>query len=363
MLLVIFGAGASYDSLPSRRPIRASTPPLISSLRSDEDRETWRPPLANELFARRTNFERVRRHFPELYPLVSVLADRPEGVSLEDALEEIALESERVPRYVPQLMALRFYLRHLIATVQGQWNGVQGEVETNYHGLLGQIEVERERRGLAEKACLCTFNYDTLLEDALRLERQLFQSSAQYFPRSGFRLFKPHGSIDWARPLENLPRILQQRIKTDAEPAIIAAAASIDTTGAVGLPGELPRVPTIPAIAVPLKSKSTLECPSGHVEAFTALLPRVRSILTVGWRAGERHFLEILQRNLTRRVDLMCVGAGEDDARSIASELGEYLDVASASYGREGFSHFVATREGVPFIRAAMERWIHAPAT
>lgn len=364
MLLVIFGAGASYDSLPSRRPLPASRDPLPPSVaRPSDGREAWRPPLANDLFARRTQFEDVRRHYPELFSLVPTLADRPEGVSLEDALEEIALDAERVPRYRPQLMALRYYLRRLIVAVQHSWNGGTGEVETNYQGLLGQLEVERERRVIDEKACLVTFNYDTLLEGALRLEGQLFQTSAQYFPSSGYRLFKPHGSVDWARPLENLPRVLQQRIEADAEHSIIAAATSIDATGAVGLPAELPRVPMIPAIAVPLKSKSTMECPPGHVDAFAALLPRVRSILTVGWRAGERHFLEILQRNLTRRVDLMCVGAGEDDARTIASELSEFLDVASASYGREGFSHFVATREGIPFIRTAMERWIHVPTT
>ena len=48
MLMVIFGAGASYDSSPDFRPPQAgqnwSAPPLT------DERECWRPILANRLF-------------------------------------------------------------------------------------------------------------------------------------------------------------------------------------------------------------------------------------------------------------------------------------------------------------------------
>ena len=96
MLMVIFGAGASYDSAPSRPP------------RMQRDLE--RPPLAEELFADIDAFSEVASRFPRCLPIIPRLRDRPAGVSVEQALEQLQQEAEGYPEGYRQLAAIRFYL-------------------------------------------------------------------------------------------------------------------------------------------------------------------------------------------------------------------------------------------------------------
>jgi len=62
MILVIFGAGASYDSVPSRTPDRHPRALLYS-----------RPPLARELFLGTDFFMSVLSRFPGCHPIVPYL--------------------------------------------------------------------------------------------------------------------------------------------------------------------------------------------------------------------------------------------------------------------------------------------------
>src|SRR5205823_9977424 len=68
----------------------------------------------------------------------------------------------------------------------------------------------------------------------------------------------------------------------------------------------------LPAIAVPLETKQSYECPPNHLEAMREWLPQVDRILIIGWRAAERHFLLELEGHLRsdrseeRRVGKEC---------------------------------------------------------
>lgn len=76
MLMVIFGAGASYDSVPHRHP--AAFPNLAN-----------RPPLADELFADRPLFTDAMNRFPACEPIIPLLRHRNQGDSVEQVLERL----------------------------------------------------------------------------------------------------------------------------------------------------------------------------------------------------------------------------------------------------------------------------------
>ncbi len=85
MILVIFGAGASYDSVPARPP---------SEPRYVRERLDCRPPLANELFLDSGPFAEGLSRFPECHAIVPYLRRVPPDQTLEHVLETLQAEAE-----------------------------------------------------------------------------------------------------------------------------------------------------------------------------------------------------------------------------------------------------------------------------
>ena len=179
MLLVIFGAGASYDSY-------ADIPVEIQ--------EPSRPPLANQLFDDRKLFRTILKDFPGILPLVTRLS-KP-SPSLEEELESV--QSDNRPITAQRLAAIRFYLRSIMWSVEQQWAGKHGGV-TNYKTLLDDIEQWRSANN--ERVCLVTFNYDKMLEDALSEIGVKCSSIQDYISHPIYKVIKLHGSVDWAHPV------------------------------------------------------------------------------------------------------------------------------------------------------------------
>src|SRR5438128_888244 len=97
-LLVVMGAGASYDSVRGLAKVAG---------RSD------RPPLASELFGSR--YDRYVATHPACGALVAYLRRLPETTNLEVELDRI--QSEEMPNSPlrrRQVIALRYYLRDLL---------------------------------------------------------------------------------------------------------------------------------------------------------------------------------------------------------------------------------------------------------
>src|SRR5207244_6413216 len=68
--------------------------------------------------------------------------------------------------------------------------------------------------------------------------------------------------------------------------------------------GALDGKPAFPAIAIPVETKRSFECPAEMLEGLVELLPFVSKLLIIGWRATEAHFLSLLKTNLRRGVQL-----------------------------------------------------------
>src|SRR5687767_1755787 len=100
MLMVLFGAGASFGSVDENRCKRPYAHyPL------------YRPPLAAELFSDRQPFNETMANYPNATPIIADLRVLAEGIKVEQELENYEKQAETLPSRNIELAAVRFYLR------------------------------------------------------------------------------------------------------------------------------------------------------------------------------------------------------------------------------------------------------------
>jgi hypothetical protein len=361
MLLVIFGAGASFDSSPTYTP--GVTPPGASE--DDRNNDCHRLPLAKDLFADRPLFRDAIDAFPQCKSIVSRLrhpAVLDGQKSIEAVLQEIEHEAETYRRGRFEMAAVRFYLQRVIRESEKNWLNVIRGI-TNYLNLLREIDRSSPR----EPVCLVTFNYDTLLEDALRQLGCPINSIDDYINKHEFwRLFKLHGSTNWSR-------LIETSISIEMKPA----GGTLETERRISaqLIGQLPEMritndyvltpydavgiglgrPAFPAIAIPVENKGGFECPQRLVETLIGLLPRVTKVLVIGWRASETHFLDLLRQYLKSGVHLWVVGRDGPDAERVRVRLEEVLGYEPTSFTAEtavGFTELIRSRRHEQILAA-----------
>lgn len=332
MLMVILGAGASYDSIPSRSVGVSPADPA-------------RPPLADALFEARESFERILRQTPLVMPIAPELQRRPADQSVEDVLARLAGEATTYPHRESQLAAVRFYLQAIIEGCEKQWFDAR-PLPTNLMALHDQIE---RARGDRTSPIYVTFNYDRLIELSLANRGHRYDSLDAFVRQGQPNVFKLHGSIDWVRPLGRMDATRFGGSAWNMAHQVCESIRTLPAPGAIqhvrGVPGIRARDDlAIPAIAVPLKSKSSFECPDAHVDLLATKLQQVRTILTIGWRGGEEHFLSLLRKNALERVEVICVGGSISDATQTAENLNRALRGAHIEPRGEGFSEFVTVQ-------------------
>jgi hypothetical protein len=70
----------------------------------------------------------------------------------------------------------------------------------------------------------------------------------------------------------------------------------------------------VPALAVPVRTKSVFECPQEHLDMLWGLLPTVERVLVIGWAGMETHFLTKLHERLRLEQRASVIACGTDDA-------------------------------------------------
>lgn len=212
---------------------------------------------------------------------------------------------------------------------------------TNYRILFGQIE--RWRRSHQDQGLLVTFNYDWLLDAALASSGRSLASIDEFVSHDDYRLIKAHGSIDWRRDLGYAPPQFLHGI-IDLAPELDFTSGKIVTGSVTGITG------AIRAIAIPTQTKTSFECPPEHIVALEEWPPEVDRILIIGWRAQERHFLDLCKRHLAenREVEVLVVSESPGSARATISTLMEHLPAACMHpSAAPGFSRFAASEKTV----------------
>jgi hypothetical protein len=144
VLTVVFGAGASFDSIPHLQGTR----------------HQWRPPCAEDLWDPR--FDSIRARWGQTDEIVPILRGKALG-SVEETLKQLAEDGQTYPPRLVQIEAIRWYLHHLMWSVGRHW-GEEAQGLTNYVTLLGELD---RLVPSGEPICLVTFNYDRFLDDAL----------------------------------------------------------------------------------------------------------------------------------------------------------------------------------------------------
>jgi hypothetical protein len=329
MLTVIFGAGASYDSNPSWRP--GGVPAA----------EAYRPPLADQLFGDRELFAEAIARFERFHPIIPRLR-HTEGRTVENVMQELQAEAGEDPERHRQLAAVRYYLQFMLWECTRRWRD-QAKGISNYKSLLDQI---RHRRKADDVVCLATFNYDTLLEDAMPGIGLTIGGLADYVGgHPHYKIIKVHGSVNWARQVET--SIVYQN-----ENAWQAAYAHIERADQLKLSSAFVHVDSFPcgrglfpAVAIPVEVKSHFECPQEHLDFLCKHLERTDRLLLIGWRATEAHFLDLLAKHLPGHVRALIVAGSEREAINIGRGLESRLKMGQISIRCEaasgGFSDLI----------------------
>jgi hypothetical protein len=343
MLMVILGAGASFDSAQAYRP---------GSQMVDEP---WRPPLAKDLFldTYETRGDIVEK-YPKLTHVLPRLREPENGRSVEQMLEGLQERGANDVEIQRELASVRFYLSELLHKVTEKWTAKTNGV-TNYAPLIGDI-LRFSKPG--EQVCLVTFNYDSLLERAL-YTFDFKSTDPEHFLDSHptLKLFNLHGSVDWAR-LVDLPdgtrlqpqRLIQEVNKYRVSDKFVRANAT-DPSQMFSF-----ERPIFPAIAIPVQTKSEdhFECPRGHLGHLAEMLKHVSKILIIGWQAKEAHFLGMLRMHGVRPNRVMVVGENESDAKLVRRTFlhGIGVELPDEVVGQRGFTHFIIHQEGNGFLVA-----------
>lgn len=286
-------------------------------------------------------FGQIINRYPQCRRLLGLLRDRlGRDAIVEDVLEELSERAKGDMHLPRQLMGTRFYIRDVVLESTTNWAGAGWGV-TNLHRLVGALEEWRSSRD--EIVIYVTFNYDKLLEEALTdtLQRHLIEPD-HYIADDQLRVYKLHGSTDWGRSVG---------VRSDFPNGV---------RDVIDWAGELTESPEVvrhdgrfvyredqlaPAVAIPTRSKAGFQCPDQHVRQLGADLRRVDRVAVVGWRAGERRFLD-LWRDARKTAPNPVGGVVVDESPVSAEPAGKALNALDqASFlGSQavGFSAFAS---------------------
>jgi hypothetical protein len=321
--------------------------------------ERFRPPLADNLFDARTEFAQSMRHFSACQPIIPFLRHRAKTATVEQVLEHLQTEATRHPQGYRELAAIRYYLQTMLWECQTNWKTIHNGV-TNYKTRLYLI---RQSRRDSSPTCLVTFNYDTLLEDALPTVDARVENISDYVTGREYKVFKVHGSVHWGRRIHPLPLRELHALSDDQIVAqVIRLAPQIFEQKVVTNEYVLSGNPSVtkvdnqaifPAIAIPVESKLEFECPQEHVDTLTSHLQHTTKILIIGWRATDAPFLELLKAHLPLHIKIMSVGGRSEEAEKIMERFNVVgIRRIHFSCSEWGFTDFILSGEAESFLAA-----------
>lgn len=343
--MFVFGAGASFDSDPERRPGEVE-------VQIDEE---FRPPLAAGLF---TPASRIGREAIAAFPRAASLLMRlrqatRQELDVEEVLEQIAGGEDIYPATAIELLAFRAYLARLMDEVPTSWRD-ECQGLTNYVLALSEADrwnaaVHGEERDPV--ACV-SFNYDTLLEDAVhRVFGLRVNDMDRYVSHPHVHVLKPHGAVHWRLPAH---WNVSPGTHIDGPGAL---AKAIDEAATLNWwdndtwayrsdekyqDGNDQTSVWLPALSIPVRRKTDFTMPSWHREAMVADLHKVTTVIAVGWRAREQHFLRLLQDELPGAPSRLVAVAESDEAAKATVEAlwdtGRFDRYAISGIGFSGFT-------------------------
>jgi hypothetical protein len=303
--MVVFGAGASKDAL------------LIST------RDDTLLPVTSELF----DFQKHPAWLAYLknYEGASVAAQvvrtglQRKGHTVERELGSMWRQSRGRAERRQHLLAIQYYFRDIISNTTELMLGADGG-QTNYIALVDRLEAWRRRRNA--RIAYVTFNYDRLLEAALRQVTGTTYESLDSYLDADRCVFKIHGSVNWVQFVSGSTKLAYVSNPNELIP-LAAYLEYKDEFDLIANPNQMRTGADrefTPAFAIPRTGKSSFVMPLEHRKKLEEWLIQVRYVLTVGWSAREQTFLEALAAH-KRGVPLEVVTRRKTSARSVGARL------------------------------------------
>lgn len=320
MLMVILGAGASYDSQLMDSFGYSISMPMVNKLFSLTELSSMDHSLINETLP--------------LYPAVKPLLLEMENLiktkttlSAEEHLGNLQERSDGDEVLQRQLMAMRYFIRDIVSKCSKKITTKTGGT-TAYSHLVSMLH--NWSYANKQKVVVVNFNYDELFEDAVRDMGSFWKTANidDYLNAHDFSVYKLHGSVDWFHWIKQANGEIVSGNDNFFANRAIYQAPSIELSNN-DIHYEKEEIPEgyyrIPALALPVTNKYSFSCPDHVIDDFKSKIPETQKILIIGWRGVEEHFKSLL-KEIKSPVELMVVSSSEDEAQEIHHRLGSYFD-------------------------------------
>jgi hypothetical protein len=276
------------------------------------------------------------------------------GEDIEAVLEQLQAEEKAYPLASSHLLGLRAYLMQLLTNIAAEWSE-ECQGLTNY--VLALDEAAKWRASISGSKPIplmaVTFNYDTLLEAACSSVLGVnFLDLPDYVSGDLVRVYKPHGSVQWRQKARWNLASTDWKLGLEALTFAIDQAASLEWHSEYRLmyhneyQDDDGRFVWLPALAIPAQRKQAFAMPDSHLTAMRGDLSEVTTVVAIGWRGREGHFLKLLQECLPSAPGrLVAVAERPEAAQETVEALwptGRFNRYAIAS---KGFSDFVSSPE------------------
>jgi hypothetical protein len=327
-LVVIYGAGASYDCA------------------SGTTFPEYRPPLVSGLFHAQDTYMQILNQYPLAEAAAPDIRRAVAAAPLETILRE---ELKKSPHEYDRrrFRAIPLYLQHLLVEC--------GKRYARHPDNYDRLNNEALR---LDEVVYITLNYDTLLDRRLFAYEGGVQSMDSYItPGRRWSLIKLHGSVNWAH------QIAQNVTVPDGDTLLVGTFAAMGealdldrqivlrkTKEEIQLFRRSANNAYYPALSVPLGSPDELVCPPEHVDHLRQRLTAFNglNILVVGYSGLDEEMLRLLAAsgNTLRSLFVVNGSTAEADAasRRIAERLAPHENGRTPELFDGGFTKFAADR-------------------
>ena len=288
---IILGAGASYDFTYEANVA-----------------ENSRMPLTKDLFSH--SYNDILKNYEGAFDLASeinLISD------LEHYFQKQWAKIERTHdlQLLKKLINTQYYLHDLFFTLSERFSMSNRSNYVNLVKLAHEFTLQHDN----EIIPIITFNYDTLVEEAIkRVTNDDFNELGHYIDikKRKIALFKPHGSCNWVKDLK--PGLVDTT-STRKNPSRHFLATEIyrnnynisqlndNLTEQIRIlhktdSSDVAHAQYYPSILIPYKDKDDLIMPENHKTLLSYFLPKIEDILIIGWKGAEANFQDILKNRI-----------------------------------------------------------------
>jgi hypothetical protein len=342
-LLVILGAGASYDCATG-----------------DGGRlhEELRPPLVTQLFESRHAFTGILQNYPLAQKAAAEI--RPAitrgSVAIEAFLKQHLRESE-FEHSRRQYWAIPLYLQQLLFEVS-RWQYDTGRGYAEQPDCYDRLINAALR---VDEVTFVSLNYDDIFDQRLFVYDTNDSLESYLGAGKNWALIKLHGSINWGRRVLNGPlRGLSEADDPLLSRTFAGLGGEIEFAGEI----ELRPQPTVrgmridvgpnsdelffPALSAPLGAEDDLVCPPPHVEYLRNITGHhdPLDVLVIGYSGLDQEVLKQLNWGERAIRSLYVVSENDEHANETAERIASSVRIAppigvdAITLRTEGFTNF-----------------------